>query len=268
MMNGYLRMQAPLSGSRNGQSGAEMEPQQRMGLDETELALRAARDERAREELIRRQEKNILRIASRAKHRFVTKSDDEWSIALYAFSRAIDTYERSKGGFLSYAETLIRRSLIDAHRAETKYEREIAVSPDTFEGETEDEAPGAVLYAVVESSVRAADTRLRDEILAANAALAAFGFRFFDLTNCSPKQAKTRIVCDRAAEALLGRPADLERLFRTKQLPMQTLIRRDGISKKILDQYRRYIIAAVVLQTGDYPMLAGYIRGSGRGSRT
>ncbi|MEZ4510094.1 MAG: hypothetical protein R2881_10955 [Eubacteriales bacterium] len=38
------------------------------------FALRAAEDERAREELILRQEKNILRIASKAKHRFVTKS--------------------------------------------------------------------------------------------------------------------------------------------------------------------------------------------------
>jgi len=54
-----------------------MELHRRMGSYETELALRAAQDDRAREELIRRQERNILRIASRAKHRFVTKSDDE-----------------------------------------------------------------------------------------------------------------------------------------------------------------------------------------------
>lgn len=52
-----------------------------MGFRESALALRAQSDERAREELITRQEKNILRIASRAKHRFVTKSDDEWAIA-------------------------------------------------------------------------------------------------------------------------------------------------------------------------------------------
>ena len=236
-----------------------------MGLVETELALRAARDERAREELIRRQERNILRIASSAKHRFVTKSDDEWSIALCAFSRAIDTYERGKGGFLPYAETLIRRALIDAYRAEAKHDREFAVAPEAFDGEAEDKTPNAVFFAVVKSSVRAADTSLRDEILAANAALEGFGFRFFDLTSGSPKQARTRNACKQAARALLNRPEALERFLQTKQLPIRMLNQRDGISKKLLDQYRRYIVALVLLQTGDYPLLAGYIRGCGLG---
>lgn len=236
-----------------------------MNLDEMNLILRAAQDERIREELIRRQEKNILRIASRAKHRFVTKNDDEWSIALFAFSRAIDTFSPDKGAFLPYAEMLIRRGLIDAHRAETKYAREIAVAPEAFDGETEEETQGAVLHAVAKISLRAADLRLREEILAANAALKAYGFRFFDLTNCSPIQRKTRDACDHAVQALLDRPKDVEQLVRTKRLPMRNLIQQDGISKKILDQYRRYIIAAVVLQTGDYPMLAEYIRGAGRG---
>ena len=242
--------------------------QRRMGSDETELALRAARDDRAREELIRRQERNILKIASRAKHRFVTKSDDEWSIALCAFSRAIDSFERGKGGFLPYAETLIRRALIDAHRVESKFEREMVVAPEAFSADSDEEAPGAVLYAVVQSSVRAADTSLRDEILAANAALGAFGFQFFDLTSCSPKQQKTRKACEQAALALLNQPQARNALFNTKQLPIQQLIRQNGFSKKILDQYRRYIIALVVLQTGDYPLLSGYIRSSGRGENT
>jgi len=245
-----------------------MELHRRMGSYETELALRAAQDDRAREELIRRQERNILRIASRAKHRFVTKSDDEWSVALCAFSRAIDTFERGSGGFLPYAETLIRRALIDAHRAESRFEREMSVVPEAFSADADEEAPGAVLYAVVQSSVRAADTSLRDEILAANAAFSAFGFQFFDLTSCSPKQQKTRKACEQVALALLNQPQARDSLFHTKQLPIQQLIRQYGFSKKILDQYRRYIIALVVLQTGDYPLLSGYIRDCGRGENT
>lgn len=239
-----------------------------MDFNETGQVLRAARDERAREEFIRREEKNILRIASRAKHRFVTKSDDEWSIALCAFSRAIDTFDRDKGAFSSYAETLIRRALIDAHRAEAKFEREVAVAPEAFDGELDGEAPGAILFAIVESSVRAADTRLRDEILAANKVLGAFGFQFFDLTGCSPRQGRTRSACDRAVRALLRRPEDLERLIRTKKLPIRALAQQEGLSRKLLDQYRRYIIAAAILQTGDFPMLAEYIRGCGRGDES
>ena len=56
------------------------------------LALRAVEDRQAREELIRGHEALILRTASVACRRFVTRSDDEWSIALWAFSRAVDDY--------------------------------------------------------------------------------------------------------------------------------------------------------------------------------
>ncbi len=236
-----------------------------MGQDESTQALRAVHDERAREELIRRQEKNILKIASRAKRRFVTKSDDEWSVALCAFSRAIDTYNPERGGFLPYAERLIRNSLVDAHRMEARHAPEISVAPEAFDGSVEDGAPSPVLYAVVEKSVRAADTALREEILSAGAALRPFGFGFYDLTGCSPSRAETRAACSAAARAVAGSPEELRRMLRTGQLPARRLMQAEGVSPKILERYRKYIIASVVILTGDYPILAGYIRGAGRG---
>ena len=54
-------------------------------------------DEHRREELIRSQEQTILRTASAACRRFVSRSDDEWSVALCAFSRAVDVYDEAKG---------------------------------------------------------------------------------------------------------------------------------------------------------------------------
>lgn len=235
-----------------------------MRLDESAEATRAAADERLREELIRRQEKNILRIASGIKHRFVTKSDDEWSIALFAFSRAIDTYQAEKGAFLSYAERLIRNSLIDSSRAEARRACEIAVPPDAFEGEDEEEnAP--VRYVVVQNSVRAADSRLKEEILAVNEALRAFGFGFYELTDCSPAREKTRKDCRAAAAAILDSPRELERLFSTRRLPARLALERTRVPEKTLEKYRRYIIALVVILSGDYPLLTGYLAGSSRG---
>ena len=247
-----------------GRENEETERHAGMSLDESAEAIRAATDEQAREELIRRQEKNILRIASRAKHRFVTKSDDEWSIALFAFSRAIDTYRPEKGAFLPYAETLMKNSLIDSGRAEARRTRgEISVPPDAFEGEGEEEnAP--VRYAVVQNSVRAADTRLREEILIANDALRAFGFGFYDLTECSPEREKTRKDCRAAARAILENPRELERFFSTRRLPAQMAQERARVPEKTLEKYRKYIIALVVILSGDYPLLTGYL-GGGRG---
>ena len=41
----------------------------------------------------------ILRCASETTHRYITDSDDEWSVALLAFSEAVRDYEGEKGSF-------------------------------------------------------------------------------------------------------------------------------------------------------------------------
>jgi len=239
----------------------ETEDSKSMGFGESALALRAKTDERAREELISRQEKNILRIVSLAKHGYATKSDDEWSIALYAFSRAIDTYSPGKGAFVPYAEMLIKRSLIDEHRAATKRAQELSFSPSAFEGELDEGESNPVLAVVVEKSVRASDTTLRDEILAANALLKQFGFGFYELTDSSPGRDSTRKACMLAAESVLESQIALEQLMRTHQLPVKWLIEQRAIPKKLLERYRKYIIATIIICAGEFPALQGYIRG-------
>lgn len=232
-----------------------------MSLGESALALRAKTDERAREELIFRQEKNILRIASLAKHGFASKSDDEWAIALCAFSHAIDTYRPEKGSFVPFAETLMKRSLIDAHRAQEKHAQETPFSPDAFEGEWAEGEANAVHIAVAELSQRALDTTLRDEILACNVTLKGFGFSFFDLTDCSPGRESTRETCRRAADAVLANNQALEQTMRTRQLPLKWLAANCDVPKKLLERYRRYILASIVICAGEYPALSRYIHG-------
>ena len=97
------------------------------------LALSAAQSERRREELIRSQEQTILRTASAACRRFVSRSDDEFSVALCAFSRAVDVYDESKGDFLPFAQMLIKRDLIDFFRSQKNAQREVSVAPHVLE---------------------------------------------------------------------------------------------------------------------------------------
>ena len=81
------------------------------------LALAAKTDEPQREAFIQSYENLILKTASRASFRYVTKSDDEWSVALCAFSDAIDRYRPDQGSFLPFSQMLIKRALIDYHRS-------------------------------------------------------------------------------------------------------------------------------------------------------
>lgn len=191
----------------------------------------------------------------------MSKSDDEWSIALCAFSRAIDVYNEEKGNFLPFAQMLIRRELIDYYRSQRNALREVSVAPHILEGGggPEEDSGGAYL-AVVESSMEAADYSLRDEIVAANELMERYGFRFFELADCSPQQDKTRRECAAAVRHVLGDRGLLAELERSRRLPMKALAAGSGVPRKTLDRYRKYIIMAVLILDGDYPQLAEYLR--------
>ncbi len=226
-----------------------------------QLALSAARNEQRREELISSQEQTILRTASAACRRFVSRSDDEWSVALCAFSKAVDVYDEAKGDFLPFAQMLIKRELIDYFRAQKSVLREVSVAPHVLEGggEPEEDPLGAYL-AVVKISREASDHSLRDEIMAANEVLQDYGFRFFDLTECSPQQDKTRRECARAIHFMLTDSALFSSLEKSRKLPIKALATASGVSRKTLDRYRKYIIMAVLILDGDYPQLAEYLK--------
>ena len=100
-----------------------------------ELALSAAKDNRKREELITQQEQTILRTASKACRKYITKSDDEWSIELIAFYEAVKNYDESKGAFRGFASIVIKRRLMDYFDSESKHKNEIATEPVTFDGD-------------------------------------------------------------------------------------------------------------------------------------
>ena len=221
----------------------------------------ATSDERKREELIRGHEQMILRTASSACHRYVNKSDDEWSIALCAFSKAVDVYTAEKGDFLPFAQMLIKRDLIDYYRSQKNTLREVTVAPHVLEGGGEPEEDSSGVYlAVVKNSQEASDRSLRDETLAANELLSDYGFRFFDLTECSPQQDKTRKECAVAIRFMLTDSTLFAALEKTRKLPIKALAAVSGVSRKTLDRYRKYIIMAVLILDGDYPQLAEYLK--------
>jgi len=236
-------------------------------MEINEKALAAANNERVREELIEENRQTILRMACLASHKYVSESDDEWSVALYAFSKAIDSYDAAKGDFLGYANVLIKRDLIDHFRKSSKFFPETSVSPEIMEGDgrsydgedaldpVAQEASKALLQSAKEPVISIAD-----EIRAANEELKKYGFRFMDLTECSPKQEKTKRECAKAVRCVLGDDELLKKLKDSAQLPIRIVKERTGVSVKTLDRYRKYIIMAVVMLSGEYPAISSRLR--------
>lgn len=103
------------------------------------VAVRAKENKQTLETFIHDHEHFILKSASRVTHRYITKSDDEWSVALIAFTQAVDDYELNKGSFLTFAKLVIKRRLIDYFRRQGKFQKEISVDSNTFDGELGDD---------------------------------------------------------------------------------------------------------------------------------
>ncbi|MEG1879460.1 MAG: RNA polymerase subunit sigma, partial [Pseudoflavonifractor sp.] len=214
----------------------------------------AATDPREQEELLREYKPFILKCASDCCKRYVTDSDDEWSIALGAFHEAMLKYSQKEGSFLAFSKLVIRRRLYDYFDANQKYRSEIAVAPSVFSGEEEDdESVTEVTLQVKNQLVYERDTTAADEIAAANDAFAPYGFTFFDLTECSPKAEKTKEACAKAAVFMLKSPILVNEMRLTKQLPIKIIENNTRLPRKIMERHRKYIIAVVELLSGEYP---------------
>jgi len=210
----------------------------------------------------------ILQCASQAVHHYVTDSDDEWSIALMAFSEAVQSFEESKGSFRALASVIIKRRLTDYLRSEGKRSAEIIVMPGAFDGELDEEdATGVNLHVqqtVATASAAAASDdsseRAREEIAEMQEILHEYGFSFFDLAESSPKAEKTKKSCGQAIRTLIASVILMAKMRLKRLLPIKELSEESGVVRKILDRHRKYIIAGAEILDGDFPILASYLK--------
>ncbi|MEA4932060.1 MAG: RNA polymerase subunit sigma, partial [Lawsonibacter sp.] len=132
-----------------------------------EEAVKAVQDKRAEELFIAKNRTFILHSASKHTRKFITDSDDEWSVAMIAFSEALNSYDAGKGAFLPFADLVIGRRLQSYFRSERKFAGEMAVNPSVFEGCLEEDAEDAALQAAVRSQIASTeDHTVEDEIQA------------------------------------------------------------------------------------------------------
>ena len=99
-----------------------------------------------------------------------------------------------------------------------------------------------------------------DEIHAVNDIFSRFGFSFMELSEVSPKASKTKRQCAQAVRAIIASSIILETLRSTHKLPIKALAAQSSVPVKVLERHRKYIIAATVILTGNFPILAEYMK--------
>ncbi len=232
------------------------------------LALGAKQDETALEDLIGRHTRFILSCANKATGRYVTRSDDEWSVALIAFHEAVEAYDADKGDFLQFAALVIRRRLIDylSREARTRGELSVDLSGGEVDLRGDDEELSPLMMetrrTIAEQSARRdrETAGLRDEIEALTDVLKFYDISFPDLERRSPKARKTRAACALAVRTLVADDGLMRQMRRLKSVPATKLHELVGIQKNILEKHRKYIIAAAEILYGDFPYLTEYLQ--------
>lgn len=226
---------------------------------------RARTDSEYRNLFLQQHKKFILASAYKALNRYVTDSDDEWSVALLAFNESIDDYEEGHGtSFEGFAQIVIRRRLLNFIRSESKYRNEYSTAPDVLEGDLDGTDEPDSFEIEVRDRVGALSgddrhERLVDEINALEEVLDRYGIDFFDLESSAPKAEKTKESCLAIVSRLRAETVLMGKLRQSKNLPVQELLDGTKIHKKVLERHRKYIVTAAEIVCGDFPLLQEYI---------
>ena len=200
-------------------------------------------------------------IASQITGRFITESDDEWSVVLLAFYEAVKKYDQSKGSFTAFSDLVIRRRLTDHMRSVCRTGRELSFDSESADNYDDENCPAdpasirlreeAKLKAQHEQDIR----DIRAEIEDLDRVLNSYGISFRDLPEVSPKASKTQKACARTVMTLISDHALWSGMKNSGRLPAKEISKRCGIPLKLLDKHRKYIIAVTEIMTGEYSSL-------------
>lgn len=240
-----------------------------MPIDTSKEALAAQGDENLLNQFIQKNKRFILSCAYSATGHFVTENDDEYSIALIAFHEAVKSYDIEKGDFNAFAKLVIKRRIADHRKSESRFQNEISVDSYTMDGELDEDSNDlsigmSLRKKEAELSTMSYENRpegnpIRDEIAAVAQLLSRYDISFFDLTDCSPKASKTKVACAEAVRYMLKDASLIEEMQKSKSLPIKKITENTKVPRKILERHRKYIIAAIEILNGEYPLLAEYM---------
>lgn len=185
-------------------------------------------------------------------------SDDELSVGMMAFVQAVKGYKPLYGEFLSYASAIIRNKVIDYYRGQKKHsDKLVYLKPDQDEmEETIDLRASLASYGEEKSRQdRVLEIKTLKEVLE------RYDIHLSELENVSPKNKQTKHICKQVIQYITGYPAMTEETLRSGHLPLAQIEKELQMKRKKFERHRKYIIAVLLIKTGDYPYLTEYVRG-------
>lgn len=229
---------------------------------EQDLRLAQNGDLDVRNQLISQYTPFISQVASKVCKRFIDPSrDDEFSVALEAFDEAITKYTPGKGSsFLSFADLVIRRRIIDYIRKEVRHRGTLSLEY-TLEGEEESDLSPVETQASIQQYQLDYEASLRrEEIQHYKENLKEYDIDLMELPELSPKHADARQNAIAVASIVAGDENLRFAFMEKKKLPMKELMKKVEVSRKTVERNRNYIVAIILLLMEDYQYLHSYLQ--------
>jgi RNA polymerase sigma factor len=231
-----------------------------MGPDANQIVskvYKAKNDSHAADELIAEYMPFIRSETAKFLNRPPNSSDDELSIAMFAFYESIKNYSRLRGSFLKFASLQIKNRLIDNFRKEKRSKGLISLDqPD------EDEK-NELIDTISDEHDEYAESELREatqqEIAELSAQMTDFGVSMTDVADNSPRQRRTLEICNKAVRYARNNPEILADFLRTKKVPISRLAEGADVERKSLERHRRYLVAVLLICTNGYEIMRGHI---------
>ncbi len=184
-------------------------------------------------------------------HYVSVENDEEFDIALMAFTEAIEKYQPEKGVFLAFAKLVIISRLKNYVEKEKKHEKVISLDALYEEGQD---------FQAAETET--ADDNLQQEILKYQKELLFFGLTFEKLADEAPRHKDTRENALNAAEKAGNNEEIVEETYKKRRLPIRKVAVLAELTEKVIKRSKSFILGSMIIFAKEFPALLYWIRGT------
>lgn len=230
-------------------------------INERVVRIRFLKDEK--NEFIQDYKPFIAATVEKCVGRYVTYGqDDELSIGLIAFEEAINHYDFNKGNFLSFAQNVIKRRIIDFYRKEKRHQNVTYIN-DYYPDEGDEDSVYDYMTTAEQIQNKYYDEEINDlrrtELFQLKDELKKFDLSFNDIAKSSPKHKGTKKAYLDIVRFIIENKEIVDKIKQKKYIPVAEIQMATKLPRKTIERARNYVIAAVLILTGDYYSLRDYI---------
>ena len=202
------------------------------------------------DQLVKQHMAFLIRTVSHFTGRYVSvENDEEFSIALMAFTEAVTKYNEDRGNFLGFAKLVIESRL------------------KTYLGKKRNESSEVSLEAMQEDGIDFAEEKkednssLHEEIIQYREELLLFGLTLEILADRAPKHSDTRKRAVTVAETASEDKETVEETYLKKKLPIRKVARLSNVTEKIVKGSKEFILSVLIIFVKQFPGLVYWIKG-------